>query len=262
MSHFFNPKRMFTGAYTPNWLLRRKEVTMSAKVLYGRLIQYCNPEGVAFPKIPELAEEVGLSERQVGRVLAELEANNLIRSRQRGFKQSNEYRFLWHEWISEAAELMTGQDVCSRVGVDVQSGKDTDVQSGTDVDVHSIGKGDSKRRLGKDFPPSGDELTDLSPPVVLGNGCPSPSLDDVLVRADQMMMPAADAELFWNHYQSNGWRIDGDLVFDWVPRLRTWQLRDERAEKQKQPKSGNSRRPSGTELGDAAAVALGVDRGR
>ena len=74
----FNPKGLFYGAHVPNWLLRRKEINGCAKLVWGRLYQYCNDEGRAFPKLETLCAEIGFSLSGVKKALAELEAYGLI----------------------------------------------------------------------------------------------------------------------------------------------------------------------------------------
>ena len=133
MTRTFNPKRLFDGAFIPNWLMRRTEVTTSAKLVYARLVQYCSEEGVAWPKIESLSEEVGLSVRQCGRVLAELKEIGLIESEQRGLGQSNCYTFIWHSWISDDEHRPDGHIGVSCHDVDGMTGHDVDGISLTNV---------------------------------------------------------------------------------------------------------------------------------
>jgi hypothetical protein len=102
---FINPYRMFNGAIIPNWLLRRKELNSSEKLVYARLGQYAGKKGVAFPQKGSLAAEIGLSKDMVSKCLDKLADLRLIQTRERAVdgrpNQSNEYRFLDHEWIYE-----------------------------------------------------------------------------------------------------------------------------------------------------------------
>jgi len=98
----FNPYRLFVGAFIPNALLRWSGVSPGAKLCYARLAQYAGKNGAAFPSQEELARELGVSERQVIRYLAELENKNLLRihhptGQDRLFHRHNNYEFLWHE---------------------------------------------------------------------------------------------------------------------------------------------------------------------
>jgi len=95
-----NPYNLFVGSFIPNWLLKRPEVSMAAKLTYARLGQYAGKDGEAFPKIETLAEELGASKSTVERALLELKKAGLIESHQRGLTQSNRYFFLSHRWMS------------------------------------------------------------------------------------------------------------------------------------------------------------------
>ena len=95
-----NPYKSFTGAWIPNWLLERSEISVGAKVVYARLAQYAGKDGVAFPKIPELAEAIGTPIRTLQRYLTELKDNDLIETVYHREKcQASDYFFLEHEWM-------------------------------------------------------------------------------------------------------------------------------------------------------------------
>lgn len=101
----FNPYQTWWGSFIPNWLLRRKEVSHGAKLIYGRLAQYSGKTGICRPRQQLLADETGMCERQLREYLTELKNLRLIRSIQRGLGLSNEYLFVWHEWIKEAMQV-------------------------------------------------------------------------------------------------------------------------------------------------------------
>lgn len=105
---YINPWRMFVGAMTPNWLLCRKEVSHAAKLCYARLSQYAGKNGHCFPKQSTLAEELGVSERQLRDYIRELISLDLLESTQHGIGASNSYLFLDHPWIHEGLPDMTG----------------------------------------------------------------------------------------------------------------------------------------------------------
>jgi len=99
-----NPFNMWQGAFIPNWIMRRSEITATAKLVYGRLCQYAGRDGQAYPSIQTLADEVGIKRRQLSNVLNQLEALALIRrkpqTRDNGGKSTSIYEFLAHEWIT------------------------------------------------------------------------------------------------------------------------------------------------------------------
>ena len=102
----YNPKGLSYGAHVPNWLLRRKELNLCAKLVWGRLYQFCNEEGRAFPKVDTLANELGCSVSGVKKAIAELEAVGLIRVEDHfGTHESSDYYFIWHEWNEEGTKV-------------------------------------------------------------------------------------------------------------------------------------------------------------
>lgn len=80
-----------TFAPIPNDILRRTDLSHGAKLCCARLIQYAGKDNKAFPKLPTLAAELGMSVRAVQRFLTELESHNLIETQRRGRGQSNQY---------------------------------------------------------------------------------------------------------------------------------------------------------------------------
>lgn len=108
----FNPYKMFVVSCLPAWLEPRTEISWTAKGLYGRLCRYAGNDGLAFPKIASLARDIGVSRSAIDRALAELKRHRLIAASQRGFRRSNSYVFLYHEWINEnlATSSTTYQD--------------------------------------------------------------------------------------------------------------------------------------------------------
>lgn len=98
---FINPYKLFHGAFIPNWLLRRTEISASAKLCYARLCQYAGRRGVCFPSQESLADEIGTNSRQIRRLLDELIKYNLITTERMGKKKNNLYKFLYHLWMDE-----------------------------------------------------------------------------------------------------------------------------------------------------------------
>lgn len=107
-ARYINPYRMFNGSIIPNWLMIRKEINSSTKLVYARLGQYAGKKGIAWPQKETLAREVGLSRDMVSLCLEKLAEHRLIEVEQRPVpgrpNQSNVYRFRDHVWIHEAEE--------------------------------------------------------------------------------------------------------------------------------------------------------------
>jgi hypothetical protein len=103
----YNPHKLFVGVFIPNTLLRYHKLSHGAKIVWGRLAQYAGENGEAYPKISSLADETGMSDRQVKTYLKELREHKLIKSDRTG--SSNKYHFLWHEIFEEALSVKNGE---------------------------------------------------------------------------------------------------------------------------------------------------------
>jgi DNA-binding transcriptional MocR family regulator len=93
----FNPFQVFNGIFIPEALVRWDAICPGSKLCYGRLCRYAGHNGRCWPSHQQLADELGVSTKQVGRYLAELKEHALIRSTRIGLQQHNVYEFLWHQ---------------------------------------------------------------------------------------------------------------------------------------------------------------------
>lgn len=115
----------FNGAFVPNWLLIRDgkdEISPGAKLCYARLCQYAGKKGICNPKQEGIANELGVTARQVQDYLKELESLGLIISARDGYRGQKSYRFLYHKWISDTNK-------CSCVKTNRSSGLNTNDSS-------------------------------------------------------------------------------------------------------------------------------------
>lgn len=107
----FNPYNQFVGAFIPNWLMCRVEISGGAKLVYARLAQFAGKNGKAFPKQLTLSVEIGIGERQLRRNIKELIEIGLIGVVQQGLGLPNYYEFYTHEWLSGPEwTYMSGQE--------------------------------------------------------------------------------------------------------------------------------------------------------
>ena len=92
----FNPFRLFTGIFIPEVVCEIKDISVGAKLVYGRLCRYAGERGEAWPAIETLAENLGISESTCRRCVQELEDYKLI---EREFRtgHSTVYYFLGHD---------------------------------------------------------------------------------------------------------------------------------------------------------------------
>jgi DNA-binding MarR family transcriptional regulator len=105
-----NPYKLFHGAFIPNWLLQRTEVSVGAKLCYARLCQYAGNKGFCYPQHKIIATELGVNISSVKRHLKELVDFSLIEV-ERG-KHNNKYFFLLSDWMgAEIAQKRTSEKI-------------------------------------------------------------------------------------------------------------------------------------------------------
>ena len=117
----YTPWRIFKGSFIPNAVLKCRELSSTAKLVFARLCQYGGEHGQAYPSYNTLAGEVGVERRQAIRAVNELEAFGLLRRNGRlrcdGGLSSNAYIFLWHSIFSEDDPGPPGSQNDTRVSV-------------------------------------------------------------------------------------------------------------------------------------------------
>ena len=98
-----NPKSFAPAVYIPCWLIQVsiKLLTNGAKMLYGRLSQWASSDGTVYRSIPQLAEELGCSERSIEEYLRELKEVKLIGIFHPKAGGVNHYEFYNHDWMHE-----------------------------------------------------------------------------------------------------------------------------------------------------------------
>jgi len=119
----FNPHRLFYGVFIPEALVRCRDLSPGAKLAYGRLVRYAGQDGACYPRQETLANELGVSDRQVRTYIQELIRYGLLRTIRTGLQAPNNYIFLWHA-------VFSGTDRSGSAG---QSGKEHSCQDGKDT---------------------------------------------------------------------------------------------------------------------------------
>lgn len=109
MVKHINPYKLFHGSFIPEWLMTTDVVSANAKIIYARLCRYAGTDGKAYPKLEQLAEQVGMPVTTMRRALKELIDNQMIETNRRGLGLANDYYFLWHP-------LMDNQE-CSKMDI-------------------------------------------------------------------------------------------------------------------------------------------------
>lgn len=97
----FVPHNIFVGMFIPNSLAQYKCLSPYAKLVWGRLAQYAGTDGVCFPKVDSIAEELGCDKRTVQRAIKELCKEDFLEVEsvyddKCGGQKTNRYYFLWH----------------------------------------------------------------------------------------------------------------------------------------------------------------------
>lgn len=102
----YNPYMVFQGCIIPNCLLKRKDLTLSAKICFGRLAQYAGDDGYCYPSLKQLSEELAVSETTVENAIKDLiSAGLIIKETPTGVQKlmhfRNIYKFTWSESFLE-----------------------------------------------------------------------------------------------------------------------------------------------------------------
>jgi len=201
----FNPTHLFSGVFVPDVLLRYRGLSPTEKFIWARLARYGGDNGFAFPSVPTLAGELGLSDRQVQRGLAALERERFIRrdlrKTEKGDYTSTVYVFLLHPIFLEALATLASE---SR-GLAARNGVVTDMSPGGERIVTTK----IKRRL--------EEKTSSSPPSASTPSSPTPSQD--ANRLDDDKPTSEKAELIELIQESTGLAPDRRLVRDITEQL-------------------------------------------
>ena len=104
----FNPWNVFVGALVPSCIMRAREMNPTEKLCLARLYQYSGQDGECYPSQLALARELGISQRQVNRIIADLVRQGFVEIvRPAGLDRlrhrTARYRLLWHRIYAEAA---------------------------------------------------------------------------------------------------------------------------------------------------------------
>ena len=97
----FNPRQVFRGIglFIPETIAASRELSMTAKVVYGHFVRRAGRNGRCWPSFRDIAKSIGLGTRQTMRAVKELVDTALIRSMPRSDttrrQTSNGYEFIW-----------------------------------------------------------------------------------------------------------------------------------------------------------------------
>lgn len=164
----FNPGGLFSYIVVPDVLVRYREIGPTAKLVWGRLARYVGKEGYAYPSVRTPADDLGLSERQIQRALAELERHGFIRRRLRrtakGDFTSTIYEVLLHSIFLDAIKTRN-----TPTNTTATNGVVTNMSPGGERSVTTMVKRRLRRRLRRrlplplPLPPEQSSPTTISP---------------------------------------------------------------------------------------------------
>ena len=179
----YNPYKMHVGSHIPNAILRLRELSFGAKLVFARLGQYAGEDGRCFPKQETLANELGSSLTAIKRFLNELVDKQFIvketpKGQDRYMHKTIRYFFCWHECFEENFSPQSETDLSPK-RTSPQSEIGLSAQSETDLSNLRESKKEKKRKRIKERAPksktSFSTNQDKSPSPPIG-GTPPPKV--------------------------------------------------------------------------------------
>src|SRR3989338_2013548 len=126
-----NPYKKFNGIHIPEGITKIpiSKLSHGAKICYGRLARYAGADGICFPRIKTLAEEIGVKRRAVDSYIKELKDFGLIEAQRRGLNKSNKYYFLDHNVLYDAlTNALVNAETNMAVAQDGTNNKESHIQ--------------------------------------------------------------------------------------------------------------------------------------
>lgn len=212
----YSPYMIFQGCITPNCIMKRRDLTATAKLCFGRLAQFAGHKGFCFPSQKTLADELGTSESVVKAALASLiESKLILVEKPAGTKKvmhfNNMYKFIWNDDFLETSKTSSTKSRKSAVG---PAENHPPLKENHEKENHIIisEKKNSAKRFIK---PTIEELEEYC--KERGN--------------------SIDPQYFLDYQEARGWLFkNGAAIKDWRAVIRTWErnIRD-RNQQQNQP---------------------------
>lgn len=113
MPNTFSPKWKFNGPIMPKWILKRKDISQGAKILYSLMASYAyDGSDHCYSSQSRLADDMGASLRSVQNYIRELEALELIQTKKSNSGSTNTYYFV----LSDMVEFRANSSSSSNTG--------------------------------------------------------------------------------------------------------------------------------------------------
>ena len=86
------------GGFTqvPNYLLRNKDLSCTAKMVYAQLLSYAWTNGYCYPGQVRMADDIGSTKSTVNRAILELQQRGWLEVDKRGQGKTNIYTLKYH----------------------------------------------------------------------------------------------------------------------------------------------------------------------
>lgn len=181
------------------------------------LADFSNDAGEAYPSIKTIAKKSRLSERQVQRAIQEIvDSGELRKEENGGVFGSNRYTIS----VSSKGDAHVTQSKCHPVTFTPSKG-----------DAHVTRTVNNRQEVYT-------SRARFTPP----------SLDDVKSYGQKIELDLEECELFWHHFESNGWKVSGKAPMkSWQSAMITWRKNVERGAFGRKPshtKPGGFRPPA------------------
>lgn len=84
------------SAFIPNGIMKSKDISPTAKLVYGKMCKTAKENGECLLSQESIASDMGMSIRNIVKIIKELKNKNLIGVIRRGPKDTNMYVFYDH----------------------------------------------------------------------------------------------------------------------------------------------------------------------
>lgn len=234
----------------PNWLMAMPDIPPTAKLIYGRLVQFSDDGGAAWPSVETLAEAVGVSEPQVKRMVARLIKERLIAVKRRGAGKTNMYVFLWHDAITEYSGITYDPSMVSLMiprRDHIRSHRE--ITNDPSLYIRNDKEYDKKLYKGVDivFDPFEETQEEPekpeTPPTV--KRFTAPSVEECRDYAAELGIGRAEGERYHCYWDSLDWTRKTGKVKDWKAGMRYWKLNMQKPRTETTARKGADMQPFG-----------------
>ncbi len=169
----FIPYKIFFGGYLPEPIMESTTLTATEKVCWAKLNQFSGKNGFCYPSLSLMAKSIGVSVRQVIRVLNGLVEKGFIQRKtpndsEKGQYQSTCYSFLWHTNFDDAV-LMDQDNSSDKISISVATSNDHAMNNATPsvIGIMPPSDMDAIKAPGRNMYVSTPPDADVIPPPVI-----------------------------------------------------------------------------------------------